>query len=178
MALTPLQRSRRAATVLMGYASLLAGRRRNLLTYSEQLGNAAWSTSNGTITSTNLAGPDGTLTAEGFTPSAQFGAIQQLASYDAGWYTVSADLRVASGTRDVAIGFTTSGAYPRRSIHTVTTTWGRYTYTGLHNDTSVAIGAMIQDRNAAGFVEIEIANVQFERGDAATAYQRTEAELA
>lgn len=166
------------ARMLFAYAALLATRRRNLLTLSEQLDNAIWLKSAGTVTTTNLAGPDGTLTAEGFTPSAQFGNINQVASRDLGWYTLSVALRVASGTRTVHIGFSNQGAYPLRTPVTVTTQWARFTYTALHTDNSQTIGAVIQDRNAAGFAEIEIANVQFERGDLATGYQRIVTDLA
>lgn len=43
--------------------------RTNLLTYSEQLGNAAWSKAAGTISANSTTAPDGTLTADLFTES-------------------------------------------------------------------------------------------------------------
>jgi hypothetical protein len=162
----------------MGYASLLASRRRNLLNYSEELDNAVWATSNATIAANAATGPFGGLNADTFTATAQFGNVQQVASRDVGWYTVSAWMRIAAGTRTIALGFQNLGGYVRRVDCTVTTTWTRFTYTGLHNDTSFTIGAMIADRNAAGFTAIEVFGLQMERGETATAYQKTITDLA
>lgn len=46
------------------YASVPKGGRRNLLTYSEQFDNAAWTKTNATVTANAAVAPDGTMTAD------------------------------------------------------------------------------------------------------------------
>lgn len=101
---------------------ILEGAATNLLTYSEQFDNAAWTKTNTTITANSLATPDGTTTADSFIEAA--GSSQKymrvsLAAVGPGTYTLSIYAKTLSGTRYLALEFDAGGGETRRSFFDV-----------------------------------------------------------
>ena len=90
---------------------LIEEARTNLLTYSEQFDNAAWTKTRSTITANAVSAPDGTVTADTFIEDSTASNSHQIslttASLTSGTaYTVSLFVKAASGTRyfSIAIG--------------------------------------------------------------------------
>jgi hypothetical protein len=77
----------------------------NLVQYSEQFDNAAWGTSNTTVTADVETAPDGTLTADTMTIINSTSFIQQVVSFGAGTYTVSCYVKAISTTTAGAARF-------------------------------------------------------------------------
>ena len=150
---------------------LVEEQRTNLVLYSEQLDNAAWVKQFGSITSTSAVSPSGAANADVFTPSAQFGNVSFLLSptISTGSVSVSVWLRVASGTRTVSLRATTTALIYLSDV-TVTSTWTRFTASFTYNGTDPFAAFVVQDRNASGFVPIEIWGAQLEAGAFATSY--------
>ena len=75
----------RAVPVVSGSATpkglLVEEQRQNLLTYSQQFDNAAWTKSNSTVTANSVASPDGTVTADAIVVASGSGSIYQTISY-------------------------------------------------------------------------------------------------
>ena len=81
---------------------LVEEQRTNLLTYSDQLDNAAWTKTNATVTADATAGPDGLVTADKLVDSAATGlhALSVIATITAGAsYTLSMFLKPAEYSR-------------------------------------------------------------------------------
>ena len=80
---------------------LIEEARTNLLTYSEQFDNAAWTKSAATITANNIAGPDGNTTADLLKEDTSAAALRSVVlnvTYATG-YTFSIYAKLASGSR-------------------------------------------------------------------------------
>lgn len=91
----------------------------NLLTYSEQFDNAAWTKTNTTILPNVATAPDGSVTADAWIEST--GASQKylrtpLASTGPATYTMSCYAKTLSGTRYLVLEFDAGGAEVRRSF--------------------------------------------------------------
>ncbi|HSX36540.1 MAG TPA: hypothetical protein VLG13_00225, partial [Patescibacteria group bacterium] len=105
----------------------------NLLTFSEQFDNAAWTMTNVTApTADTVVAPDGQTTAESLADSASGGSVSQTsgtAPTNAN-YTFSLWLKTASGTQntDLRIDGATSGTGTKVTVP-VTTTWQRFSVT-------------------------------------------------
>ena len=80
--------------------------RTNILLRSAEFDNAVWTPSNVTITANTTTAPDGTLTADTFTPTAASGTVYVSYSAAAGQYTVSA---YGKGSGSLALFNTTAG---------------------------------------------------------------------
>lgn len=149
---------------------LVEEQRSNLLTYSEQFDNAAWTKVLSTsVTPNSAVSPDGTTNADLLTFTSQFGCIQQSATLTSGTqYTISFWAKVNSGSNTYSVYNNTSGV----SLGTVTPTgaWVRYAFTFTAAATGVAVFNLIQDRNASGFGSVFIWGAQFEAGAFATSY--------
>jgi hypothetical protein len=77
--------SRTTNATVTGSNGLIQNAPMNLLTFSEQFDNAAWTKSNATITANATAAPDGTLTADLITQSSGLiGSVSQVAFFTAG----------------------------------------------------------------------------------------------
>jgi hypothetical protein len=139
--------------------------RTNLLTYSEQFDNAAWTKSSCTVTANQGTAPDGTNTLTLLQFSAQFGRLQQGSLTSGTVYTFSIWCRVASGTRVYSL-YDALGN-PLGSF-TATTTLTRYSVTFTAPATSTLYA--VQDRNAGPFVDTFIWGAQLEAGAFATTY--------
>jgi hypothetical protein len=142
--------------------------RYNLLTRSEQFDNAAWTKTRATVTANTATSPDGTMTADSLIEDATAsnshflaGPSSSLPSYTvAATVTASAFVKIASGTRDVAIRtagasgsayaiynlstglFVTSATsgsnwtFVSSSITALANGWYRIIVTGSHTETS------------------------------------------
>lgn len=95
---------------------LAEGQRTNLLLYSEQLDNAAWTKTSASISANSVAAPDGATTADTITVSGASGSANQAVTITAGnALTLSgffrkklssfARLRISDGTNQVAAWF-------------------------------------------------------------------------
>jgi hypothetical protein len=110
----------------------------NLLTKTEELGNAVWSKSNTTVTDNATIAPDGTTTADLVTPvnGTDAACFQQISNVNAvgRTWTFTFYARCASGTTllpvlgDDALGNFWSD--PRTNKVTVNTVWQHFTVTG------------------------------------------------
>jgi hypothetical protein len=151
----------------------------NLVAYSQEFDNAAWTKQFGSITTSNVTAPDGTATAEVFTPSAQFGNVRQLlgTAITAGQVTVSVWLRTQSGTRELNIRATASGVLYLTPV-TATTTWTRFTSTFTYDGTNSMNEFVVQDRNVSGFVPFEVWGAQLVQGATPGDYKATYAAAA
>jgi hypothetical protein len=87
---------------------LIEEQRTNLLTYSEQFDNAAWSKSASSITSNTIVAPDGALTGDKLVEDTSTGGhlvLQSVALADSTTYTVTVFVKAAERTW-VAVGLT------------------------------------------------------------------------
>jgi len=154
------------------------GGRRNLLTWSEDFGNAIW-VKNGAITvpATQYLAPDGTTTAESlvFTGNANDAAQQDLtglAPVLGVTFTFSLWLRCASGTTTLRIGITQPSVLDYVTVVTVTTDWQRFTFSQAFGSAGTSARVRVLN-NAAGTSGTVFAwGAQLELGSTATAYQR------
>lgn len=140
---------------------------RNLLSYTEDFGNAVWTKQSGTtIVSTNNLAPNGNLNASFITGSGTSGILQVLSGLPSSTtYTRTIYLKGALGgevvqVRDPQVGT----ANPK----TLTTSWVRYDYIVATDGTGVG-GIWIDDIPASG---IYIWGAQLELGSTATTYQQ------
>ena len=142
------------------------GGRRNLLTFTEQFENAAWSKTDITVTANAAVAPDGTMTADRIAATVDNGRIQQGTSQTVQTYTHSLWVRSESGTVSGSIYGISS--FATRTQFTATTTWQRVsnTVTSLGGTRILTI-----ELNTAG-TSILIWGAQLEVGSTATNYQR------
>jgi hypothetical protein len=114
--------------------------RYNLLTYSEDLSNAAWvKGDSAAVTANAVTAPDGTTTADQIDFAAsELSRVQQPITRISADYTLYLWLRTASGTASVRLGHSTS-----LTAITVTSTWQRFEVTVTTADPNYTL------RNAA-----------------------------
>lgn len=144
--------------------------RRNLLTYSEQFDNAAWTTgytANITRTACADADPAGSFTAETLTATANSGRIvQQVAgAATSATYTFSVWIKRRTGTGNVRI-YTNFDNNISTIVSGLTSSWQRFSFTGTGSGQWPGI-ALDTSGNA-----IDIWGAQLDLGSTATAYQR------
>jgi hypothetical protein len=157
-----------AGTVTGDCADDTAAYRTNLLTYSEQFDNAAW-TKYGTCTvSANATtSPDGTLTADTITIPISSGVYQIQASVTTGTITISVWLKGSVAGSTIRLLSNTNLSDPVTKTITITTDWVRYDLTRtLSVGTTVA--SLQLDSLAAGTVSVW--GAQLESGSFATSY--------
>ena len=116
--------------------------RTNLLLYSEQFDNAAWTKSNSTITANSVVAPDGTITADKHQEDNvnNFHYSFQQLTYSAGVYTISAYFKAAE--RSFAWLYLNTGATATAYFNLATGVVGTVSGTGspTASITSVANG--------------------------------------
>ena len=174
---------------------LIEEQRTNLLTYSEQFDNAAWTKLGGAITANATLAPDGAVTADQLIEDASTGLhiVYRAMSFTSGTaYALSFWVKRGSGTRNAAARLD-DGVSTRRSIinlatgavtpavgHTVTTrAWGAYWYvtctvTAAATASAVVGVEMVDGSNPTytgdGASSIDIWGAQLEAGAFATSY--------
>lgn len=97
----------------------------NLLTYSQEFDNAAWTKTSATVTANSDTAPDGTSTADTIAASGANGTALQSFTAVAGDYTFSVYLKRKTGTGNIQIA-ADNGTYTTK---TITSSWARYDVT-------------------------------------------------
>jgi hypothetical protein len=138
----------------------------NLVKYSQEFDNAAWTASATTVSANAATAPDGTSTADRVTFTTQFAALYQagLSGVNGHAYTFSMYLKNVSGNANVHIMLTSDGAYLQQEQITLTSEWQRFdiTISSWAGAPTYAMTVGIQDRNAAGHGAIDVWGAQLE----------------
>lgn len=100
--------SRTTNATLTNSAGLVANAPMNLLTFSEQFDNAAWTKTSTAVTSNSTVAPDGTTTADTLVGTGSYPFIQGSVTYTAAAYTFSVFVKKSTGT--FALAFSAAGA--------------------------------------------------------------------
>lgn len=159
-----------AARVMYGVEP--KGGRRNLLTYTEQFDNAAWTKTSVTVTANTAIAPDGTLTADLMTGGSNWfagtatgagAANQQL--------TGSIWVYPPAGITSLTIRIDRTGvAQGNQTVKTVVPeTWNRVTHTATLD---AGTAAPVLRIDLTGGASLTVWGAQLELGSTATAYQR------
>jgi hypothetical protein len=160
------------------YGTQTAKAEENLLTYSQEFDNAAWTKgANITLTANGATAPDGTSTAEVFSASANTDlAANRISSGNAGsiagTYTFSIWMRAATSQNILLRGVENSGVtFVSSTAAAVTSTWTRFTHTFTITtpNARITLGSNGTDTPT----NVEIWGAQLEQRSAATAYTPT-----
>jgi len=134
----------------------------NLLTYSEDFGNAAWTKINGSVTLTNaVAAPDGTMTADQFTSSAAFGTVQQTLNLVNVKHRFSVWIKAGTSTSDWSLYDESSGV----TIATITPTSEWQLLSGEWTPSTASSLCRITDRDNSNTGSIYIWGAHIYRSD-------------
>lgn len=99
-----------SAKMVYGSDGVLRYAPHNLLTYSEQFDNAAWTKTNATISANAIAAPDGTITADKFIPSgASAPDIRTTLTFVASAYHLSVRVKKGEDASIAGINFSCAG---------------------------------------------------------------------
>lgn len=158
------------------FARLPVTGRRNLLTYTEQFDNTAWSKgANVTISSTSEIAPDGTPTAEKFSTSGASdlaaSRIIQTPTTPSGSLVFSVWLRSSTSQTVRMKLYSSNGSVSAATLDvSVTSNWTRFQIaaTGLTANVAGSIGPT----GTAALAGIEVWGAQLELGSTATNYQK------
>ena len=144
--------------------------KRNLLTYTEQFDNAAWSKANATVTANYDTDPDGSITADRFVSSGgSFPQIFQTLTLTAGQaYTFSAWVK-SDGTSQIAQALLLEGV---ATAFTPTGTWTRVSVSIASSAGGSRAVVVATNSPVAAASSFLIWGAQLELGSTATAYQR------
>lgn len=142
----------------------------NLLTWSEEFDNAAWTKNNSTITANSTTAPNGTLTADTMTVSNFLSRVDQTPTLPVGTYTISVWMKTTSVTTagDMRFYLTIDGVNTTISF-TPTTEWQRFTHTFTANTSITAV----QIRGNGYIGSVSIWGAQLVEGSTAKDYLPT-----
>ena len=163
---------------------LVEGPRTNLLTYSEQFDNAAWTLNGATVTPNTTVAPNGTTTADTISSPNGLGVFQSVVATIATIYTNSIFVKAGTATEllfrdDAGVGrhlvinpvtgaiTSTSGTIISSGVKAYPNGWYRYHMT-YATDSTAARGQV--RNNLAGTVTFAQWGAQIELGDAPTSY--------
>jgi len=155
--------SRTTNATLTNSAGLVANAPMNLLTFSEQFDNAAWTKTNATVAANTTEAPNGTLTADTMTATAANGTLRNDPA-KSGEITNSIYVKRKTGTGGVQL-LDATGTY--RTI-TVTSEWTRVSYTA-----TAASASLCGIRLSVSGDEIYVWGAQSENSSTATTYNPT-----
>ena len=181
--------SRGSNATLTGSNGLIQYAPNNLLTFSEQFNNAAWTKlANGTgvapvVTANAGTAPDGSATADrvqfslggGSTASDWSSIYQFLTIANATNYTYSVWLRSNDSSTYTVLARDDSGSSAVSALWTVTPTWQRFSYTALSTSTASS-GLRLWLRGTLGTsatADVLAWGAQLELGSTATTYNST-----
>ena len=136
----------------------------NMLGFTEDFSNAAWSKGGGTtVTANSTTAPDGTLTADTIVLPNTGTIAQSLASSSNNTHTLSIYLKASANTT-IKLGFLSPGSVV---VCNVTTEWQRFTYT--YSFTGTTYPQLYNDTGST--VTLFAWGAQAELGSSATTYQ-------
>lgn len=142
----------------------------NLLTYSEQFDNAAWSTFGTVVRTPNThTAPDGTVTADSVTISAASGVYQTITTTPGQTYVVSCYIR---GDSAQTVRFLSNTNLSEITLVTVnvTTSWQRVT---IVKPTTTGVNVNLQFDTSSTGAAFQIWGAQLEVGSTASTYKPT-----
>ena len=143
---------------------------RNLLTYTEQFDNAAWSKfGTVTVTPNNTVAPDGTTTADKVAISTSSGIFQAITALPLTTYTASVWVRADSNVTSRLVVNTNLGDAVFLTIN-ATTTWQRVSLSKTTTAWTNTVTFQIDGGNGAN--TIYLWGAQVEQSATATAYQK------
>jgi len=151
-----------------GAARPLESARVNLLTYTEDFSNAAWTYSASTRNALTTA-PDGTSTAQLVTLNSQYSCVGQNVHLTLPSGAVQLWIKRISGNTELYLRASTEAVVYATPI-TITDSWVEYS-AGWTSDGNM-FSFTIQDRNASGQGQIAIWHPQLNLGSTALPYQR------
>lgn len=161
--------NRTTNATLTNSAGLIANAPMNLLTFSEQFDNAAWTKTNATITANSVAAPNGTTTADTATATAANGVVQNtpmaITVVVDTTYTSSVYIKRRTGTGSVQLS-RLDGTYVTLSV---TDEWQRFTVTSTAANTTGRFFIRLVTSGDA----VDIWGAQLEVGSTATTYNPT-----
>jgi hypothetical protein len=161
-------------TTLTCKGLLIEEQRINLTTYSEDFGNAVWAGSYAgrvTIATDTFTAPDGTLTADTITSTANNTArVQQTITATGGAsYTFSVWIRRKTGTGVIRIGTNHETATIDVTSQISSTSWTRVSHSNIPRPTTTGPAYTVIQMNTLGD-EIYVWGAQFELGAFLTSY--------
>lgn len=155
-------------------ALLLEKQSTNLVTYSEQFENAAWTKSAVTITTNQTIAPDGTNTADLLTPTSSDSSLRQsFTPTSVVSYTLSLWIRSATGS-DISTTLRVWRDSPFQNVGntaiTVTSIWQRFTFTFTPLDLTAHTVSIGGSSTLSSGENLYIWGAQLEQSSYATSY--------
>ena len=146
---------------------LIEEARTNLVIYSEQFDNSAWTKSSGATVNLNaVAAPDGTNTGSIVNFSSSSSRFFQTRSLTAGTYTLSVFLRVSSGSKALTMQVFNSTDGSQNKNITVTDSWQKFTHTVTVSNAACQLHPVRPD----DIGDVYVWGAQLEAGSFATSY--------
>ena len=141
----------------------------NLVKYSEQLDQSSWSKTSGTsVVPNTVTAPDGTNTASTVDLPASNSRFNQEVTVGSGVFTLSAYLRIASGSKQLTMqAYNATDGSQNKDI-TVTSEWQRFSHTVTVSNTFTQWHPVRPGSSDLG--EVYIWGAQLEEGDELTEY--------
>lgn len=159
--------ARASSATYVGADGLIKTTPVNLIIYSEQFDDSAWTKSSGATVNLNaVAAPDGTNTGSIVNFSSSSSRFFQTRTLTAGTYTLSVFLRVSSGSKALTMQVFNSTDGSQNKNITVTDSWQRFT----HTVTVSGAASQLHPVRPDDLGDVYVWGAQLEEGSTATEY--------